>query len=90
MGDWENKTSYKKKKVKDRDKNKFVYIIIMKLATKTAPGPMGDWERTTLAGRTRLSINSKLFILLLFKGVFEFWTSDLTIIISLNYIIIKL
>lgn len=75
----------------DQEKNKFVYIVLMNSATKTASGPMGDQERTALAGRSRLYINYKLFLLLLllFKGVFKFWTFDLTIVISLNCIIIE-
>lgn len=55
-----------------QEKNRFVYIVIMNSATKTASGPMGDQERTALAGKSRLCIIYKLFLLLIFKGVFKF------------------
>lgn len=71
-------------------KNTFVHFTITKSATKSPPGPVGDWERATLAGRTRLWIYYKLFVLILvFKGGFEFWAFDFIITISLNCIIIE-
>lgn len=79
----------KQAKIIAQEKNRFLYVVIMNSATKSASGPMGDHERTAQAGKSRLYIIYKLFLLLIFKGVFKFWTFDLTIIISLNCIIIE-
>lgn len=37
-----------------QEKSRFVYVVTKNSATKTASGPMGDQERTSQAGKSRL------------------------------------